>query len=83
MVDFSQMTAANLYGLNPGGQSGAPASTPIVSHAAGDNGAVPWHPDSHAFWLIGIGVLTAVGILGASFNVRAGHARAGASIGKV
>lgn len=87
-MDYSQMTASGLFGLSPGGMSPASAGgggdvLPPVSHMAGDRGVVPWHPDSPSFWLIAVGTLTLVGVLGASFNLRAGPARAGASVGKV
>lgn len=79
---YGQMTAYNLTGLNPGRASGAPAAAPLSSHSAGDMGAVPWHPDSHTFWLLAIGVGTVIGIIGASVNLRAGPIKAGGSLGK-
>lgn len=79
---YGQMTAYNTYGVNPGAASGAPEMAPPVSHMAGDKGAVPWHPDSPTFWLVLIGTASLLGIAGASINLRAGPARAGASLGK-
>lgn len=79
-----QMTAAQLLGMNAGaarapfgGGQGLPGSTTV----AGDRAAVWWHPHSHAFWAIIIGVLAIGGMAGADTRVRLGRGRAGVNVG--
>lgn len=78
-----QITAGALLGMSPANQSkAAGASTPPVTHAGGDRGMVWWHPDSPDFWLIGVGVLTILGLAGADVRVRLLGRRASASVGE-
>lgn len=85
---FQGMTAQNILGIapSPGGyrptsQSSAAGETlPGTSHMAGDSGGSPWHPDSPHFWFLALGVLTVVGVVGASVDVRAGKRHAKASV---
>lgn len=82
---FGHLNPFSQFGLAPvapAGTSPAGAALPGSSATSGDNGAVPWHPDSGVFWLGLIAVATAVGIAGASVRVKAGPVRAGASAGK-
>jgi hypothetical protein len=79
----NQMTASRMLGLAPGSGSKAAGHTlPPTSHQAGDRAVVWWHPDSPQFWLIAFGATALLGVSGLSFRVRAGPARAGASVGK-
>jgi hypothetical protein len=76
--------------LNPTAQFGMPVGAvrsdlrglPTSSASTADHVETPWHPDSGAFWLVGLILATAAGIAGASVRLHAGPARAGASIGK-
>lgn len=80
-----QYNPYSLTGLNPGGQqtgaSPAGEALPGSSHSGLDKGALPWHPDSPAFWLALIGGATLLGVFGASFRVRVAKGSAGANIG--
>jgi hypothetical protein len=82
------MTPAALLGLSRGGNAStgagpvAGASLPGSSHMSGDKAAVPWSPDSPEFWLVVIAGTTLLGISGLSLKLRAGPARAAASLGK-
>lgn len=86
VLDQMDFTAADLFGLNPGAPSAAAHGgggdvLPPTSTMAGDQGMVPWHPDSPMFWLVLIGGATLLGILGASFDVRAGKRHASVKVG--
>lgn len=84
-MDYSQWSPAALFNLNPAGAGLRPAGEqlPPTSHRLGDRGALPWSPDSPQFWLIGVAVLTFMGIIGASVSLKAGPAKGSASLGKV
>lgn len=84
---------AHFAGLNPldhlglnvaaaSGPSAAGAGLPATSGASNDGGDKPWSADSPLFWLAVIAAASFAGIVGASVNVHAGPARAGASVGK-
>lgn len=80
---FNNMTPTRLLGLAPGtGSRAAGQALPRTSHQAGDSAAVWWHPDSPQFWLLAFAVTAVLGVSGLSFRVKAGPARAGASVGK-
>lgn len=72
-------------GLSPAAQqrtdSPAGEALPSSSNTGGDKGALPWHPDSPAFWVALLAGATVLGVFGASFNVRAGKGRAGVHVG--
>jgi len=85
-MDFEQLNPFELYGINPGGKSAAASGgggdvLPTTSAMSGDHAMVPWHPDSPAFWLVILGGATLIGIIGASFDVRAGRRHASVKIG--
>lgn len=85
-MDFNQLTPYELFGINPGGRTAASSGgggdvLPPTSSMTGDNAMVPWHPDSAAFWLLILGAATLVGIIGASFDVRAGKRHASIKVG--
>jgi hypothetical protein len=78
-----QASVSNLLGISPGSArlsgyegAGLPAST----FAGSDRAAVPWSTDSPLLWGGAIALLTLLGIVGASVNVRAGKARAGVEV---
>lgn len=81
---FQNMTAAGLLGISPrttpSGASGAGETLPGSSFGAGDKGAVAYHPDSPHFWFLALGLLTVLGVVGASVDVRAGKRHAKASV---
>jgi hypothetical protein len=82
---FEHLNPYSVFGLAPAASAGtspAGAGLPGSSGSSTDRAAVPWHPDSGVFWLAVLGVATALGIAGASVRVKAGPARAGASVGK-
>lgn len=83
-MDWSQATAASLYGVRqpPAGDRPAGDVLPLTSNMAGDKAMVPWHPHSPWFWLAAVAGATLLGIAGAEFGVRVGPARAGAALGK-
>lgn len=69
-------------GAGPGGSSAAGVALPASSTTSADGGDKPWHPDSPLFWLAILTVASVTGIVGASVNLKAGPAKAGAKIGK-
>lgn len=78
-----QASVSNLLGISPGsarlsGYEGA--SLPASTYSGGDRAAVPWSPDSPLLWGGAIALLTVLGVIGASVNVRAGKARAGIEV---
>ncbi|MFD9053282.1 hypothetical protein [Streptomyces zaomyceticus] len=83
---FASLNPLTQLGLNTAttsGPSAAGAGLPVTSQSQSfDHGEKPWHPDSPIFWVAMIGIASFVGIVGASVNVHAGPAKAGASIGK-
>ncbi len=80
--DWPALSASSLLGLAPGKQSkAAGASLPPVTVAGHDRAMVPWHPDSPVFWLAIFAGATALGIFGASIDVRAFRKHARASVG--
>ncbi|MDB4872792.1 MAG: hypothetical protein JWP34_4560 [Massilia sp.] len=85
-MNLDQWSPYAVLGMNPGNQqrtmSPAGEALPASSHTGGDRGALPWHPDSPAFWLALLGGATLLGIFGASFGVRAGPAKGSVSVGK-
>lgn len=81
MDHFAQLNPYNLYGMSPVAARVDGAGLARSTATSLDHGASVFSPDSGAFWLGGLIVLTALGIAGASVKVHAGPARAGASIG--
>lgn len=85
-MDLHQWSPYAVLGMSPAQQqySASPAgeTLPASSHTGGDRGALPWHPDSPAFWVALVGAATILGVFGASFNVRAGSGKAGINVGK-
>ncbi|MFE7413141.1 hypothetical protein [Streptomyces laurentii] len=79
---LNPLAAFNLNTATSSGPSAAGAGLPATSTSSNDGGDKPWHPDSPIFWVAMIGIASFVGIVGASVNLHAGPARAGASIGK-
>lgn len=82
---FASLNPLTQLGLNvsaASGPSAAGAGLPASSGASNDGGSKPWHPDSPLFWLAVIAGASLAGIVGASVNLHAGPARAGAAIGK-
>lgn len=85
---FATLNPLQHFGLStaaaPAGQSAAGAGLPGSSSTAtvGDGGDKPWHPDSPLFWVAVIAAASFAGIVGASVNLHAGPAHAGAAIGK-
>jgi hypothetical protein len=83
---FSALNPMTHFGLIPTASgasaagAGLPASSPSAS--AQDSGDKPWSPDSPIFWIAVIMAASFAGIVGASVNVKAGPAKAGASVGK-
>lgn len=82
MDAFSQLNPYNLFGMSPGAARTDGGGLPRTTATSLDHGANPLSPDSGAFWLAALIVLTSLGIAGASVKLHAGPARAGASIGK-
>lgn len=85
-MQMQQYDPYRVLGMNPGrqqaGASPAGETLPSTSHSSLDSGALPWHPDSPAFWVALIGGATLLGVFGASFRVRVAKGSAGANIGK-
>lgn len=82
---FSSLNPLSHFGLNvatAAGPSAAGAGLPATSAASNDGGDRPWSPDSPIFWIAVIAAASFAGIVGASVNLHAGPARAGAQIGK-
>jgi hypothetical protein len=84
---FAHLNPLAAFGLNTAtssGPSAAGAGLPSTSAGASahDQGDSPWHPDSPIFWVAVIAAASFAGIVGASVNLHAGPAKAGASIGK-
>ena len=79
---FAQLNPYHLFGQSPAAVRDDGAGLPRSRGTSLDGGTSPLSPDSAAFWLAGLIVLTALGIAGASVKVHAGPARAGASFGK-
>lgn len=82
MNAFDQLNPYNLFGMSPGAARTDGAGLAQSTATSLDHGPNPFSPDSGAFWLAAVIVLTALGIAGASVKLHAGPARAGASIGK-
>jgi hypothetical protein len=85
-MNLNQWDPYQVLGMSPGNQqhtqSPAGEALPASSHTGGDRGALPWHPDSPAFWLALIGGATLLGVFGASFNVRVASGKAGVNVGE-
>lgn len=85
---FSSLNPLSAFGLNTAttsaGASAAGAGLPATSAGASahDQGDSPWHPDSPIFWVAVIAACSFAGIVGASVNLHAGPAKAGATLGK-
>lgn len=84
---FQTLNPLDHFGLQTGATSGpsaAGAGLPVTSASSTvtDGGDKPWHPDSPIFWVAVIMAASFAGIVGASVHVKAGPARAGASVGK-
>jgi hypothetical protein len=85
-VDLGEWSPYAQLGMTPASQQGqhSPAgeTLPHSSHTGMDKGALPWHPDSPAFWGVLILGGTLLGMVGASFKVRVLKGSAGANVGK-
>jgi hypothetical protein len=84
---FQGLNPLSHFGLLTGATSGpspAGAGLPVTSasSATHDGGDKPWSPDSPIFWVAVIMAASFAGIVGASINLHAGPARAGASVRK-
>jgi hypothetical protein len=82
---FQNLNPLDHFGLNTAASSGpsaAGAGLPASSSSSNDGGDKPWHTDSPLFWVAVIAAASFAGIVGASVNLHAGPARAGASVGK-
>lgn len=79
---FDQLNPYHLFGQLPTAVRTDGAGLPRSTASSIDHHETPFSPDSGAFWLGALILLTAAGIAGASVRVHAGPARAGASIGK-
>ncbi len=77
-----ELTASAMLGMNPARQSRAAGqSTPLVTAAGGDRQQVPWSPDSSQFWVVGVAVLTVLGMAAADVKVRLFRHTAKAEVG--
>lgn len=82
---FAALNPRDQWGLTStavAGTSAAGAGLPTSSGTSGDGGDKPWSPDSPIFWIAALALASFAGIVGASVNLHAGPARAGASVGK-
>ncbi|MGH3414909.1 MAG: hypothetical protein ACRDVE_18125 [Actinocrinis sp.] len=85
-MDFDQLNPQTLYGINPGratasAHGGGGDTLPSTDAMTGDGAMIPWSPDSPIFWLVILGGATVLGIIGASFDVRAGKRHASVKVG--
>lgn len=85
-MDFDQLSPAALYGIKPGApgpaaHGGGLHVLPSSDAMSGDGAMTPWSPDSPVFWFVVLGAATALGIIGASLDVRAGKRHASMEIG--
>lgn len=85
-MEFDQLNPWDLLGINPGAATaadngGGGDTLPSSSSMVGDGADTPWNPDSAAFWVLILGAATLLGIIGASFDVRAGRRHASVKIG--
>lgn len=85
-MDFDQLNPANLYGIGRGGATAAAHGgggdlLPRTDAMVGDGAMIPWSPDSPIFWVVMLTAATALGIFGASFDVRAGKRHASVKVG--
>lgn len=85
-MDFSQLNPTDLYGIKAGGPAasahgGGGDTLPHTDAMVGDGAMVPWSPDSPMFWVVILAAATALGIVGASLDVRAGRRHASVTVG--
>jgi hypothetical protein len=85
-MDFGQLNPRDLYGISGGGpraasNGGGGQFLPRTDAMAGDGAMIPWSPDSPIFWFVILGSATALGIIGASLDVRAGKRHASVKVG--
>lgn len=85
-MDFDQLNPASLYGIQRGGPTAASSGgggqfLPPSDAMYGDGAMVPWSLDSPVAWVVILGAATALGILGASLDVRAGKRHASVKVG--
>jgi hypothetical protein len=81
MPPFDQVNPYSIFGMTTVTRNDG-AGLPSGVGSSYDHASQVFHPDSGAFWLAGVIVLTALGIAGASVKLHAGPARVGASLGK-
>lgn len=85
-MDFDQLNPSDLYGIPRGGprasdHGGGGQFLPPSDVMSDDGAMTPWSLDSPVAWFVILGAATALGILGASLDVRAGKRHASVKVG--